>query len=460
MADPTTPTTPIPSFNLNLEPSTEKPVTQTAPESVEPEKDDRLQKEDQLVENQTKIEEVAETKTESAPVVEATPIIEIEKIMPETKIEETKPEIIEAPVVETPAPVVQTPAPVVQTPAPVVETSAPVVETSAPVAPSTTLQKDLQIIQNIQQSPTTPAVPVAPKVAPVQIPLTPPANSFNLDNISAQIPVVPQMPGVNTPIGNISTAPNIPLNPYDNLTNYVPQIAPIGQANAAPISTIKKSSKTGTEIGIGVGVGFIVLARFVVKTMYPIQYKDAVGSIFGSDDESISTAITTSLTGSDMTGDNILSGELASGDIAFGSGDMILSGTLDTGTLLGLTGNHGAAEDTGSLIASTSTTSMSMDDFKAKIEAYASQGKIATLKAKKTGDKQLITNSLNMYKKAEATLQDIANGKEITTDDMNKTISEISGYLDNTNPSPDATPSTTEKPINTGSSDFNPDAFF
>gem|GEM_PF-3063196 len=118
-----------------------------------------------------------------------------------------------------------------------------------------------------------------------------------------------------------------------------------------------------------------------------------------------------------MTGDNILSGELASGDISFGSGDISLDG---------LTGDHSAAIDTGSIIDTGTTTSMTPEEFKTQIETYSSQGKIATLKAKKTNDKALISNSLAIYKKAEAVLQDIANGKEITTDDMNAIITELS----------------------------------
>jgi hypothetical protein len=180
--------------------------------------------------------------------------------------------------------------------------------------------------------------------------------------------------------------------------------------------------------------------------MYPIQYKDAMGGIFGAEEESISTVITTSLTGGNLTGDNILSGEI--GDISFGSGDT----ALESGAILELTGDHNAAEDTGSSIPDSSESiipSMSIDEFKTKLEAYSSQGKLATLKAKKNGDTQLIKNSLNAYKKAEAALQDIANGKEITTDNMNTIITEISGYLDTTNASTNATPTTTENTSNT-----------
>lgn len=141
-----------------------------------------------------------------------------------------------------------------------------------------------------------------------------------------------------------------------------------------------------------------------------------MGSVFGSDEEGIASTVTTISTGSEITGDNILSGELASSDISFGSGDMSLDG---------LTGDHSAATNTGSIV-DTGTTSMTPEEFKTQIETYSSQGKIATLKAKKTNDKALISNSLAIYKKAEAVLQDIANGKEITTDDMNAIITEFS----------------------------------
>lgn len=136
----------------------------------------------------------------------------------------------------------------------------------------------------------------------------------------------------------------------------------------------------------------------------------------GNEEDIVSTNISTSLTGSEMTGDNILSGELASGDILFGSGES----SLDE-----LTGSHNVATDTGSIV-DTGSTSMTPEEFKTQMESYSSQGKIATLKAKKTNDKALISNSLAIYKKAEAVLQDIANGKEITTDDMNVIITELS----------------------------------
>jgi hypothetical protein len=246
MADPITPTTPIPSFNLNLEPNTEKPIAPKVQEPVVVEKDDRLQKEDQLVEGQTKIETI---KTEPATSVVVTPVIEKPVEAPAPVIVTP---VIEKPV-EAPAPVIVTPVveKPVETPAPVIVT--PIVEKPVEAAITSTptdLQKDLQIIQNIQKT-QTPTTPVVPTAAPIQIPATPQANSFNLDDISTKIPAAPQMPGINTPMGNIPTAPNIPANPYDNITNYIPQIAP-GQTNSAPISSIKKSSKTGTEIGVGV----------------------------------------------------------------------------------------------------------------------------------------------------------------------------------------------------------------
>jgi hypothetical protein len=57
-------------------------------------------------------------------------------------------------------------------------------------------------------------------------------------------------------------------------------------------------------------------------------------------------------------------------------------------------------------------------------------------------------------------LQDIANGKEITTDEMNTTITELDGYLNQNTPSTNVSTTPTETPSTTGTSDFNPDAFF
>ncbi len=129
-----------------------------------------------------------------------------------------------------------------------------------------------------------------------------------------------------------------------------------------------------------------------------------------------------------------MSGEINSGNVLFGSGDTL----LDSGVLDGNTGNmvssdtntgdtHNVADTTTSLIPDTiPTPTISADEFKTQLESYSKQGKLAVLKAKKSNDKELIKNSLALYKKADASLQDIANGKEITTDDMNTILSELS----------------------------------
>ncbi|MEI6426177.1 MAG: hypothetical protein WCO66_02370 [Candidatus Absconditabacteria bacterium] len=510
MTDSTTPQTFKPMFTLNIEPSTEVSTAPVVPEIGEKPNDDRLKKEDQLVESQIKSDivdpiltdvgvepkTILRGQTAETPVVETTP-----KVIPEMKIEEisaepktilrgqtadtpkieTTPEVIpevkieETPKIETtpeiiPEVKIEEAPKVEMTPEVIPEVKieeAPKVETQ-----TTNFQKDLQIIQNIQQVPVS-TQPVQTVAVPIEKPVIATANSFNLDSISAEIPKpqTPPMGGITPPqIGPIPTAPNIPANPYDHLQNYIPQIA-AGSTN---------TSKKTTEIGVGVLVGFVVLAWFVMKTMYPIQYNDIVGGIFGTSEDSVAATIETPLSGDVLSGDilsgdmlsgDILSGEINSGNVLFGSGDTL----LDSGVLDGNTGNmvssdtntgdtHNVADTTTSLIPDTiPTPTISADEFKTQLESYSKQGKLAVLKAKKSNDKELIKNSLALYKKADASLQDIANGKEITTDDMNTILSELSGYLakpTSTDASVPVTQTPIDQPIDTSSTGFNPDAFF
>ena len=193
----------------------------------------------------------------------------------------------------------------------------------------------------------------------------------------------------------------------------------------------------------------------------------------------------------DVTTENMLSWDITTGNILFGSGDTLLdSGVLDgnTGSIVSSetsTGDtHNVADNNTSLIPNTSllpdttttttttaVATISIDEFKTQLESYSSQGKLTVLKAKKSNDKELTKNSLALYKKADASLQDIANGKEITTDDMNTILSELSWYLAKLTPTDASVPVTqspTEQqapiqettPTNTWTSTFNPDAFF
>lgn len=82
------------------------------------------------------------------------------------------------------------------------------------------------------------------------------------------------------------------------------------------------------------------------------------------------------------------------------------------------------------------------------------------LKAKQSKNADLVKTSLAFYKKSQSVLQDIANSKEITTDEMNTIIAELDGYLHQKAPSTDGSTTPTETPSTTGTSDFNPDAFF
>jgi hypothetical protein len=307
MADSTTPQTAIPTFNLNLEPSADpvSPViSETAsPVSVVPEKkDDRLQKEDKLVE-----EAVIETKPividlPVAPVVVEKPIVEpVKTAIIEPKIE-TKPVIVETPVpiVESKPIPTKIETPVEQKPsivaAPVITAKSVIIE-NKPATVTSDLQKDMQIIQNIQKETNQPPVTTAPTVVNTvaEMPKIPAANSLNLDNIKVDIPKIPaapQIPGITTP-----PQITIPQNPYDNLQKIIPQITPM---TATP-STHKGFDKA-KGISIGVTIGFLILSRFTIKTMYPIQYQDALNSIFGAPEDT-GTSISATLSGSEITGD-------------------------------------------------------------------------------------------------------------------------------------------------------------
>ena len=166
---------------------------------------------------------------EIKPVVVETPIEVVAEKPVESRIEtpivETKPVVEETPV----APVV-TEKPVevkIETPAPVIVAPVTVVPEVKPAAPAPTdLQKDMQIIQNIQKETNQPPVTTAPIVVNTvaEMPKIPAANSLNLDDIKVDIPKIPaapQIPGITTP-----PVITIPQNPYDNLQKIIPQIAP------------------------------------------------------------------------------------------------------------------------------------------------------------------------------------------------------------------------------------------
>ncbi len=428
MADSTTLQIPIPTFNLNLEPSADvvSPVIPEETQNPTPNTqnwwtDDRLQKEDKLVE---------EAVVENKPIVidlPASPVVE------ETIIETTTPVIEKIEVIET--------------------------------KPTTDLQKDMEIIQNIQKETNQEPVETKPAVVNTvaEMPKIPAANSLNLDDIKVdipKIPVAPQIAGITTP-----PVITIPQNPYDNLQKIIPQIAPGGA------TVTHKGFDKAKGISIGVTIGFLILSRFTIKTMYPIQYQDALNSVFGVPEDT-GASISAALSGSQITGDllwletntgDVLSGTVVSGDILSGA---IATGSMDSGSLNVLTWDHSAATDTGtatSLDIATNTpsiTTMSIDEFKAKIETYNTEWKLTILKAKQSKNADLVKTSLAFYKKSQSVLQDIANGKEITTDEMNTIIAELDGYLHQKAPSTDGSTTPTETPSTTGTSDFNPDAFF
>ena len=450
MADSTTPQIPIPTFNLNLEPSADV-VSPVIPEETQNSTlntqnwwtDDRLQKEDKLVEGAV---------VESKPIVVDLPVSPV--------IEEKPVEIkIEAPIIEEIKPVV------IETPAPVVTEKTVVVEAKPATPTPTDLQKDMEIIQNIQKETNQEPVETKPAVVNTvaEMPKIPAANSLNLDDIKVdipKIPVAPQIAGITTP-----PVITIPQNPYDNLQKIIPQIAP----GAATVT--HKGFDKAKGISIGVTIGFLILSRFTIKTMYPIQYQDALNSVFGVPEDT-GASISAALSGSQITGDllwletntgDVLSGTVLSGDILSGA---IATGSIDSGTVEVLTWDHSAATDTGSATSldiatnTPSITTMSIDEFKAKIETYNTEWKLTILKAKQSKNADLVKTSLAFYKKSQSVLQDIANSKEITTDEMNTIIAELDGYLHQKAPSTDGSTTPTETPSTTGTSDFNPDAFF
>jgi hypothetical protein len=153
-------------------------------------------------------------------------------------------------------------------------------------APS--LSKDMDIIKNIQNTntvvqastPSNPTISSTPNTIDT-MPKIPANNSFNLDSLQVQIPQIPQSTTTVIP-----PAPSpIPANPYDNLQKIIPQIAPTTNIPATNNNTMKIASTIGTIV-------FILLVRFVTKTMYPLQYKDFINNITGGEnEETISIAL-------------------------------------------------------------------------------------------------------------------------------------------------------------------------
>lgn len=410
MTDPVNPQITTPIFNLNLETNAEADSDVVSEpqmkEQITPEVDnDRLQKEDELVEEHIK-------------PIEAPTIITNE-------ITENKNE----------------------------KTDFVVKKVEEEVVPKTDLQKDLQIIQNLETN----QKEIIQKKDEQKIS----GNGLNLDTISMELPKAWE----KTLIWNTPNTPNIQANPYDNLQKSILQESLIETNN---YSERKKS----WAIGIVIIVWFILLGWFVIKTMYPIQYKDVVSSLSWNNEGEISGNITWNIEEElDGTGNELID------ENNFGNKeDFLDSELLDSSVLEWLSWsweefsweNHNAAEEIiepsimeeSSIIEEQKNTK---EDFEKSLEGYKTKGRMILEEAKKNEDKEQMKYSLALSKKAEWYLQNIANGKEMSSIEMETIISELSGYLnkltpiDVSIPTEEATMTQTNESWSEG---FNSESFF
>lgn len=378
-------------------------------------KEDRLKKEDSLVE-QAKVEikptvpktEDLFVKTENAEEVQKINVIDT--ISQDVK-SEPNPNVIEAPTAN-----MNNEKPIIQS----------TTESNNPQQPEivvntkqeTELQKDMQIIANIQKTEWSNTAPEKKNNTET----TPTGNVFNLDNLNIEIPIP-------KPTTTETTKTTIAENPYDNLQKINPQMMP----------NINKTKESQTKnIGIGVFVVLLILGWFVMKTMYPIQYESIMG---WSDEESISAEIEpATITGEMLWTGNELMAEIESGNVLLDSGNTL----IDSWILESLTGNqesteanHNAAGWENQEILEEKNTE-SVNDFKTKLETFANQGKISLEEGKKTNNKEVIKYGTALYKKSESYLQNLANGEEITTDEMTNILAELWSYLVKIWPTTDA----------------------
>ncbi|AHB41583.1 hypothetical protein P148_SR1C00001G0794 [candidate division SR1 bacterium RAAC1_SR1_1] len=372
-------------------PVVEAPVIETP--VIEVKEDNRLDQEDALVE-------------ESKKDTEATPVIETKK-EPEIKEESLNmfsEEIVETPIVEAPvveAPVIEE-APVVEQP---IEQTIIQQEIEKPVPgepqqnfpPSTNLQQDQAIIQQIQASAGKPSEPV------VSTPVAPTATEVNLDDL-LNTPA-PQNQATTQPV---IAAPMPQMPAFTGIHGYsLPPIATqIGQQIKQPLN--KK-----ILINFGVGIIALVVGGFMFKTMYPLEYQKIVGNTPETGIESeLTNPIETTGEGTDVEPTDGLFENPA------------------------LTNYHAAAEDNsgsnGDFNAFEDIEQTMTDDnakIKEQLQKYVDEGKKYLVIGKRTNDKNITKYSLFLYKKATALLLDIENGTQISTDELDTQLADFETYL-------------------------------
>ncbi|HCB51115.1 TPA: hypothetical protein DEP21_00810 [Patescibacteria group bacterium] len=154
--------------------------------------------------------------------------------------------------------------------------------------------------------------------------------------------------------------------------------------------------------------------------MYPIQYQQLIGKSTTPIITDTNTPPTdTETSDTSESGDTIQTDTTNDGLFANASTDQTHGSALEETT------DFNAFEDLNEVI----DTGFDEEATKTKLQEYISQGKKLRVIAQKSNDTESKKYSLFLWKKATTLLDEIENGTEINTDDINQQMAQFSEYL-------------------------------
>ncbi len=439
MADTTTPTNPpIQDFQINLEEAPKVPETpKTEPSkapldlnldlnlSEAPKDDDRLKAEDQKNKEETNIP-VAEVPTAQTATATTQPSIEtvavetpteptVASTSKETPISEIPPEK-EVNANEAVSQPIQTEIPIATPAEPVAkQPSTDMVEEPITTTAEMELQKDMDIINEIEKQGSTWWLAPEAITPPQPTPAAETPKTFDLDAMLSN--VTPPQAKETPKQGELSTtATPTPVPPpaftLPTTTTEIP-------VQAMPQVTIPQKKNVWVKVllfsSLFAGLGFATF--FILKTMYPIEFAD----LFSGQSQMHASETTT---GTQLPTETIATGTEVPQD---------LSAVQENTWMVEIwTGAHESAWATGEGVFTElqglwTETQVPMESYIGKLTDYAKQGEDFLAQGKAMNNNTVIKYGLFISKKATQFLEDIANGKQI--DNLSGYFAQFDGYI-------------------------------
>lgn len=278
--------------------------------------------------------------------------------------------------------------------------------------PTTNLQQDQTIIQQLQESAWKPIEPIVS--APVAT-----KTEVNLDDLLNS--PTPQVQN-SLPTNNVISVSSVGAENQNNIPtqNVMPAFTWIHWYSLPPIASqvtqqLKKPLNKKILINFGIGIIALCIGGFMFKTMYPLEYQKIMGNTPESTIENELTNTTIPEETTTPTDGLFENPALANYHAAAeNTGNAELTGTDN---------NFNAFEDI------EQTMNQDMTKVKEQLQNYVDQWKKYLVIGKRTNDKNITKYGLFLYKKASVLLVDIENGTQISTDEINTQLADFETYL-------------------------------